>query len=82
MAYFELTDAPALFTTLNADSMEICALDVPFDAATAQELSDKAVNLVRACEAGQLLPRCATDETWFECKFCDWRQRCWSSQEI
>lgn len=82
MAYFKLTGAPALFTALNADSMEICALDVPFDAPAAQVLSDKAVNLVRACEAGQLLPRCAQDETWFECKFCDWHQRCWSGQEI
>ena len=82
MAYFELTGAPALFTALNADSMEICALDVPFDAPAAQVLSDRAVNLVRACEAGQLLPRCAQDETWFECKFCDWHQRCWSGQEI
>ena len=54
-----------MFTALNADSMEILALDVEFDAAAAQELSDRAVNLVRACEAGQLLPRCAQDETWF-----------------
>lgn len=47
MAYFELADNPALFTALNCDSMEICALDVDFDAAMSQELSDKAVNLVR-----------------------------------
>lgn len=78
MAYFELTEAPAMFTALNADSMEIIAIDVPFDAQTAQELSDKAVNLVRACEAGELLPRCTNDETWFECKFCDWHERCWA----
>lgn len=78
MAYFELADNPAMFTALNADSMEILALDVEFDAAAAQELSDRAVNLVRACEAGQLLPRCAQDETWFECKFCDWHERCWA----
>ena len=77
MAYFELTESPALFTALNADSMEILALDVAFDAGCAQELSDRAVNLVRACEAGQLLPRCTQDESWFECKFCDYHERCW-----
>ena len=77
MAYFELTEAPALFTALNADSMEILALDVAFDAGAAQELSDRAVNLVSACEAGQLLPRCTQDESWFECKFCDYHERCW-----
>lgn len=77
MAYFELTENPALFSALNADSMEICVLDIPFDASVAQELSDRAVNLVRACEAGQLLPRCTQDESWFECKFCDYHERCW-----
>ena len=43
-------------------------------------LSDRAVNLVRACQAGQLLPRRAQDETWFECNFCDWRQHCRTAQ--
>lgn len=79
MAYFELTESPALFTALNADTMELYAEDVAFDAATAQELSDRAVNIVRACEAGELLPRCTDREDWFECKFCDWRNRCWSA---
>lgn len=79
MAYFELTEHPSLFTALNADSMEILALDVPFDGAAAQELSDKGVRLVRACEAGELLPRCTQDESWFECKFCDWHERCWAT---
>ncbi len=77
MAYFDLTENPALFTALNADSMEIYASDVAFDQATAQELSDRAVNLVKACEAGQLLPRCTEREDWFTCKFCDYHQRCW-----
>lgn len=77
MAYFDLADNPGLFTALNADSMEVYAENIAFDAPVAQELSDKAVNLVSACEAGQLLPRCTTDEDWFECKFCDWRTRCW-----
>ena len=77
MAYFELADAPALFTALNADSMEIFVEDVRFDAQVAPELSDKGVNLVSACEAGELLPHCTDREDWFECKFCDWRNRCW-----
>ena len=77
MAYFDLADNPALFTALNADSMEVWAENVPFDAQTAQELSDKAVNIVSACEAGQLLPRCTKEEDYFECKFCDWHKRCW-----
>jgi hypothetical protein len=77
MAYFDLADDPALFTALNADTMEVYAENIPFDAAEAQRLSDRAVNVVSASDAGQLLPRCTTDEDFFECKFCDWHERCW-----
>lgn len=77
MAYFQLADNPALFTALNADSMEIYAESVPFDAACAQEMSDKAVNVLAACAAGEMLPRVAQREDWWECKFCDYSVRCW-----
>jgi hypothetical protein len=77
MAYFQLTDNPALFTALNADSMEIYAENVPFDGACAQASSDRAVLVVKACAAGELLPRVAQCEDWFECKYCDYATRCW-----
>ena len=77
MAYFQLTDNPALFTAVNANDMDIYAENVAFDAAHAQEMSDKAVLVVRASEAGEMLPRVAQREDWFECKYCDYRTRCW-----
>jgi hypothetical protein len=80
MAYFQLTDNPALFTALNADSMDIYAESVAFDAECAQEMSDKAVNVLSACAAGELLPRVAQREDWYECKFCDYSVRCWHGQ--
>lgn len=78
MAYLELDENPGLFTALNADTMEILALDIPFDQETAQSLSDKAVRIIRTCEAGEQLPRCAKDASWLACKMCDWRLRCWN----
>jgi hypothetical protein len=57
--------------------MEVYAENIQFDAAETQRLSDRAVNVVSASDAGQLLPRCTTDEDFFECKFCDWHERCW-----
>ena len=78
MAYFQLADNPALFTAVNADSMEIYAEDVSFDGAHAQEQSDKAVNVISACAAGDMLPRVADREDWYECKFCDYSRRCWN----
>ncbi|WP_330448318.1 hypothetical protein FLP41_14360 [Paracoccus marcusii] len=50
-AYMDLP-APALFTALNRDTMELHAELVPFDAHLAQEMSDRAVAVVRASEAG------------------------------
>lgn len=78
MAYFQLTDNPVLFTAVNANDMEIYAESVPFDSAHAQAMSDKAVNVLSACAAGEMLPRVAQREDWYECKFCDYAKRCWN----
>lgn len=77
--YLELHEKPALFTAVNADTMEIYAELIPFDAALAQRMSDRAARVISATEAGELLPRSFTDSTHFECKFCAWADRCWST---
>lgn len=56
-AYLELHENPAIFTAINADTMEIYTELVPFDAALAQRMSDRAVKIISATEAGELLPR-------------------------
>ena len=77
MAYLNLSENPTLFTAMNADTMEVYDESVPFEPGRAQELSDRAVTVIRACEAGELLPRCAADEDCFSCRFCAYRTRCW-----
>jgi hypothetical protein len=79
-AYLELDQHPALFTAVNADTMEIYAESIPFDAALAQRMSDRAARVIHATEAGDLLPRGFTDSTHFECKFCAWAERCWRTK--
>ena len=76
-AYLGLHEHPAIFTAVNADSMEIYAELVPFDAALAQKMSDRAVRVIQATEAGELLPRAFAEASHFECKFCSYAQRCW-----
>ena len=78
--YLELHQQPALFTAVNADTMEIYAELVPFDAALAQGMSDRAARVISATEAGELLPRSFAESTHFECKVCAWADRCWSPQ--
>jgi hypothetical protein len=84
-AYMEATipgiaEHPALFTAINKDSQEIHFELLPFDGGLAQRLSDRAVRVIAATEAGELLPRHATTPTHFECKACSWQDRCWRDQ--
>ncbi len=81
-AYMEATvpgisQNPALFTAINKDTSEIYHELVPFDGGLAQKMSDKGVRIIQATEAGELLPRIAQSADFFECKFCDWSDRCW-----
>ena len=82
MAYLRLDEKPALFTAENADTCHLLALLVPFDAETAQAASDRAVSVVRAVEAGEMLPR-ITDKgpDYWVCKMCSHREFCWSAEE-
>jgi hypothetical protein len=75
-AYLDITENPALFTALNADTMDILAIDVPFNSSDAQELSDKAVMIIKACQAGEKLPRMNDDPDYWECRFCGYKERC------
>jgi len=76
-AYLELTEHPAIFTAINADTMEIYTELVPFDAALAQRMSDRGLRVISATEAGELLARGFHDPTHFECRMCAWQDRCW-----
>lgn len=68
---------PALFTAINKDTTEIYFELIAFDQELAQKMSDKAVMILRATKAHELLPRIANDSSYFECKFCPWQKRCW-----
>ena len=72
-----ISAAPAVFTAINKDTAEMHHELVPFDAALAQRMSDRAVRILRATDAGELLPRIATSRDFFECRFCPWAERCW-----
>jgi len=78
-SYLDLHVHPALFTALNADTMEIYAELIPFDAALAQRMSDRGARVIQATEASELLSRAFADPTHFECKFCAYAERCWNA---
>ncbi len=75
-AYLGITN-PALFTALNADTCERLHLLVPYNAECAQIYSDRALTIIEATCAGELLPRFTDDDSNWRCKMCSHRQRCW-----
>jgi hypothetical protein len=77
MEYMQLL--VALFTATNRDSLALYHEIVPIDAAEAQALSDKAVAVIRAAEAGELMPRIATAPDFHLCRNCEYAKRCWAS---
>jgi hypothetical protein len=80
-AYLNLTDHPTIFTALNADTCERLHLLLPFDAAAAQEWSDRAVAVIKATRSGELLPRVTDNPEDWRCKMCGHRERCWGRDD-
>jgi hypothetical protein len=74
----DISRNPALFTAINKDTAELYFELIPFDKSFAQSLSDKAVKILTATEAGELLPRISSDSSYFECRFCPWQERCFN----
>jgi len=78
MGYMEIEQT--LFTAMNKDTQELFHEIVPFDAAEAQTLSDKAVNVLRAANVGELLPRIASDADFYLCRMYEYAKHCWEAQ--
>jgi hypothetical protein len=75
-AYLDITN-PALFSVVNADTCERLHFLVPFDAQLAQAMSDRAVAVIEATKAGELLPRVTEDHNDWRCRMCAHCDRCW-----
>lgn len=78
-AYMELEQA--MFTAENADTCEIYTEIVPFDAACAQEMSDRGVRIVQS-RSPEELARVAGSQDDYRCSFCDFKKRCWSKPAV
>jgi hypothetical protein len=79
-AYLDCTN-PALFSVVNADTAERLSFAVPFDVQLAQATSDRAVAVIEATRAGELLPRLTENPDDWRCKMCSHRERCWRQCE-
>ncbi len=80
MAFMKLTDNLCWFTSVNKDTAELHHEFIGYDAEIAQQYSDRAFEIIMATERGELLPRAFDDPTYFQCKWCDWRDTCWGKR--
>ena len=76
--YLDTEKNPALFTFVNADTMEIAYEIIPYDGVAVVELLNKAETVIRANISGEELPRGTDDKDGFMCRFCDYKSRCWT----
>lgn len=79
MAFMGLEENPAVFTALNKDTEELLHEPIDFNPGVAQELSDRAVMILKSTQAGELLPREYKSADHFECRFCSWQGLCWNT---
>lgn len=76
----ELSENPALFTAVNKDTAELYHELVPFDAALAQEASDRSVQILKDTASGHTFPRITQDRSSFVCRFCSFFNTCWNEE--
>lgn len=76
MGYLDKTELPALFTVLNADTMEIYAELVPFDVVACQAEIDRAAMILKAVHHKELMPRIAENQDAPACIFCKFKTAC------
>lgn len=67
----------ALFTALNTDTSELHFEVVPFDPEHAQWASDRGVQVVQS-RSPEEFPRITSDPNFWQCKWCDHADSCWS----
>ncbi|HVI11456.1 MAG TPA: hypothetical protein VM822_01160 [Pseudolabrys sp.] len=75
--FLATNDHPAIFTCVNADSVELLHLLVPFDAERARAWIERAQTIINATRAGELLPRFTEDPDHWRCRLCGHKERCW-----
>ncbi|MDY0037965.1 MAG: hypothetical protein RBS05_18800 [Zoogloea oleivorans] len=78
--YMHYLDLPrCLFTAVNADTMEIYHELVGRDQTEAELCRSRVAAIFAATEAGEMVPRCTGDPSYYICKWCDFSARCWAN---
>jgi len=75
--YLGVDSHPAIFSVTNADTCERLHILIPFHAERAEAVTARATQIIKATQAGELLPRAYDDPNDWRCNLCGHRERCW-----
>lgn len=79
MQQMELTQFPCMWIAVNKDTQELYIEFIKFEPEVAAEHIGRGMRIVRTTRPEQA-DRVARDQSDYRCKFCDWRERCWSEK--
>lgn len=68
----------ALFTAINADTMEIYHEVVDYDPTEANLAVARVSAVIQASDKGVMVQRCTNEPSFYICKWCDYRGECWA----
>lgn len=76
-----LTKNPAIVTAVNGNDLSMHHEKVPYNSAEADLVAGRAHRILLALDAGETLPRGFMTPDYMECRWCDFRRRCWEIEQ-
>ena len=67
------------FMATNADTMDIYHEIIPYVPVDALDALGKVSRVIQSTDAGELVPRCTQDKSYYICKWCDFSSSCWGA---
>ena len=81
MHMLNLKSNPAILTGVNKENGDMHHEEIKYNQQHAEELFQKAKDIIEQTINGTLIPRPFSTRDGFECRYCDWQDRCWRSNE-
>jgi hypothetical protein len=75
--FLGVSENPAIFTAVNADTCERLHILVPYDAGLTRATIKRSETVIEATRAGELLPRFTVNSDNWKCRLCGHHERCW-----
>lgn len=81
MKMMNLTKNAAVLTGVQKETASMHHEFIKYEKETADKYIKRASNIIDKTEKKQLMPRISSDRNNFECKYCSWQTRCWSTND-